>query len=95
VRGPLVDRIDIHHAVPAVKCRELSERAGGKPRATPSASGWTGAGDPAGAFRGASGRVPDAHTGPRDLRAHWRVAEEAGRFAARRVTPAGPFRADC
>ncbi len=89
VSGPLLDRIDIHLEVPAVKYRELADDA----RAEPSARMRERV-DGARAvqrerFAGRRGIFANAHMAPRDIRAHCRVADAAEALLRTAITRLG------
>jgi magnesium chelatase family protein len=89
VSGPLLDRIDIHLEVPAVKYRELSERAGGEPSVAIRERVDRARAVQRARFAGRPGVFANAHMGPRDLRAHCRVAEEAEALLRTAITRLG------
>jgi magnesium chelatase family protein len=89
VSGPLLDRIDLHLEVPAVKYRELTEREAGEPSAA-----IRGRVDRARAvqrerFAGRPGVFANAHMAPRDIRAHCRVADAADALLRTAITRLG------
>jgi magnesium chelatase family protein len=72
ISGPLLDRIDIHIEVPAVKYRELTERAKGEESALIRERVNQARDLQLGRYRGASFYC-NAQMGARDLHAHCRV----------------------
>ncbi len=89
VSGPLLDRIDIHLEVPAVKYRELSERAAGEPSAAIRARVDRARTTQRARFAGRPGVFANAHMGPRDIRAHCRVSDGAEALLRTAITRLG------
>jgi len=76
VSGPLLDRIDLHLEVPAVKYRALAGEGGGEPSA-------------ADRFAHRPGVYANAHMAPRDIRAHCRVSDGADALLKTAITRLG------
>lgn len=77
ISGPLLDRIDIQLRVPAVRASELSGESGEEPSAAIRARVEAARERQRRRFAGATGLYANAHMGPRDLRAHCRLDDEA------------------
>jgi magnesium chelatase family protein len=75
ISGPLLDRIDIHLAVPAVAWRDLSDRAGGESSAMVRARVEAARAVQRERFRGRPGVRANAHMASRDIRHHCRLDE--------------------
>ena len=68
--GPLMDRIDLHIEVPAVRYRELSAERGGEPSAQVRERCARARAMQRERFANRSGIFANAHMAPRDIRAH-------------------------
>jgi magnesium chelatase family protein len=77
VSGPLLDRIDIHLEVPAVKYRELAVQAGGEASETIRDRVDRARVVQRERFAGRAGVYANAHMAPRDIRQFCRVSEGA------------------
>jgi magnesium chelatase family protein len=77
VSGPLLDRIDLHLEVPAVKYRELTERDAGEPSAAIRERVDRARVVQRERFAERPGIFANAHMAPRDIRTHCRVADDA------------------
>src|SRR5438034_692397 len=77
VSGPLLDRIDIHLEVPAVKYRALAEQGGGEPSAAVRERVDRARTVQRERFTKRPGIYANAHMAPRDLRAFCRVSDGA------------------
>jgi len=89
VSGPLLDRIDIHLEVPAVKYRALAEQGGGEP-----SEAVRERVDQARTLQGERfvqrpGIYANAHMAPRDLRAFCRVSDGADTLLRTAITRLG------
>ena len=89
VSGPLLDRIDIHLEVPAVKYKALMRESGGE-----SSDAMRERVDRARSvqrerFAGRPGIHANAHMAPRDIRAHCRVSEGADALLKTAITRLG------
>ena len=70
VSGPLLDRIDMHIEVPAVRYRELSAERGGEPSAAIRERCARARAVQRDRFAARAGVFANAHMAPRDIRAH-------------------------
>ena len=77
VSGPLLDRIDLHLEVPAVKYRALAGEGGGEPSAVVRARVDRARVVQRDRFVHRPGIYANAHMAPRDIRAHCRVSDGA------------------
>jgi len=73
----LLDRIDIHLEVPAVKYKALTGESAGEPSEAMRERVDPGAGGAARAVRHRPGIYANAHMAPRDIRAHCKVSDGA------------------
>jgi len=70
ISGPLLDRIDVHIEVPAVRYRELSAERGGEPSAAIRERCARARARQRERFHARPGVFANAHMAPRDIRAH-------------------------
>ncbi|HTT66767.1 MAG TPA: YifB family Mg chelatase-like AAA ATPase [Gemmatimonadales bacterium] len=75
--GPLLDRIDMHIDVPAVRFRELSEERGGEPSARIRERCARARAVQRARFAGRAGVFANAHMAPRDIRVHCALSASA------------------
>jgi magnesium chelatase family protein len=75
--GPLLDRIDLHIEVPAVRYRELSAERGGEPSAAIRERCALARVRQRGRFAARPGIFANAHMAPRDIRAHCQLTAAA------------------
>jgi magnesium chelatase family protein len=88
ISGPLLDRVDLHVEVPALRDAELLGTAGGEGSAAVRARVVAARERQLARFRARSGVYANAHMGPRDLREHCRadhVGEQLLRGAIQRL----------
>src|SRR2546428_2452111 len=90
VSGPLLDRIDIHLEVPAVKYRALAEQGGGEPSAAVRERVDRARTVQRERFSKRPGIYANAHMAPRDLRAFSHVPDRADAHPTSRSSPAPP-----
>src|SRR2546429_4373824 len=89
VSGPLLDRIDIHLEVPAVKYRALVEQGGGEPSAAVRERVDRARTVQRERFSKRPGIYANAHMAPRDLRAFCRVSDGADALLRTAITRLG------
>src|SRR5438034_52899 len=89
VSGPLLDRIDIHLEVPAVKYRALVEQGGGEPSAAVRERVDRARTVQRERFSKRPGIYANAHMAPRDLRAFCRVSDDADALLRTAITRLG------
>ncbi|MGH8623478.1 MAG: YifB family Mg chelatase-like AAA ATPase, partial [Burkholderiales bacterium] len=89
VSGPLLDRIDIHLEVPAVKYRSLTEQEGGEPSDAVRERVDGARAVQRERFAGRPGIYANAHMAPRDIRAHCRVSDGADALLRTAITRLG------
>src|SRR5690349_13686540 len=89
VSGPLLDRIDIHLEVPAVKYRALSQQGGGEPSEAIRERVDRARGRQRERFANRPGIYANAHMAPRDLRAHCRISDGADALLKTAITRLG------
>ena len=89
VSGPLLDRIDIHLEVPAVKYRALAEQGGGEPSEAIRMRVDRARARQSERFAGRPGIYANAHMVPRDLRAHCRISDGADALLRTAITRLG------
>src|SRR3989449_452671 len=89
VSGPLLDRIDIHLEVPAVKYRALAEQGGGEPSAAVRERVDRARTVQRERFSKRPGIYANAHMAPRDLRAFCRVSDGADALLRTAITRLG------
>jgi magnesium chelatase family protein len=89
VSGPLLDRIDIHLEVPAVKYRALAEQGGGEPSEAIRERVDRARGLQRERFANRPGIYANAHMTPRDLRAHCRISDGADALLKTAITRLG------
>jgi magnesium chelatase family protein len=89
VSGPLLDRIDIHLEVPAVKYRALTAEEGGEPSAAVRERVDRARVVQRDRFSGRPGIYANAHMAPRDIRAHCRVSDGADALLKTAITRLG------
>ncbi len=89
VSGPLLDRIDIHLEVPAVKYRALADRDGGEPSAAVRERVDRARTLQRERFAQRAGVYANAHMAPRDIRAHCRVSDGADALLRTAMTRLG------
>jgi len=89
VSGPLLDRIDIHLEVPAVKYRALAEQGGGEPSEAVRERVDRARLVQRERFAKRPGVYANAHMAPRDIRAHCRVSDGADALLRTAITRLG------
>src|SRR5438445_766931 len=89
VSGPLLDRIDIHLEVPAVKYRALAEQGGGEPSEAVRERVDRARILQRERFLKRPGIYANAHMAPRDLRAFCRVSDGADALLRTAITRLG------
>ena len=89
VSGPLLDRIDIHLEVPAVKYRALAEQDGGEPGEVVRERVDRARVVQRERFVERPGVYANAHMAPRDIRAHCRVSDGADALLRTAITRLG------
>jgi magnesium chelatase family protein len=89
VSGPLLDRIDIHLEVPAVKYRALAEQGGGEPSESVRERVDRARTVQRERFVQRPGIYANAHMAPRDLRAFCRVSDAADALLRTAITRLG------
>ncbi|HEX4633001.1 MAG TPA: YifB family Mg chelatase-like AAA ATPase [Gemmatimonadales bacterium] len=89
VSGPLLDRIDIHLEVPAVKYQALAEQGRGEPSEAIRERVDRARGLQRERFASRPGIYANAHMAPRDLRAHCRVSAGADALLKTAITRLG------
>jgi magnesium chelatase family protein len=89
VSGPLLDRIDIHLEVPAVKYRALADQAGGEPSEAVRARVDRAREIQRDRFANRAGIYANAHMAPRDIRAHCQVSDGADALLRTAITRLG------
>lgn len=89
VSGPLLDRIDLHVEVPAVRYRELSEERVGEPSAAVRERVCRARERQRARFGGREGLYANAHMRPRDLREFCRVGEGGDALLRRAIVRLG------
>ena len=89
VSGPLLDRIDIHLEVPAVKYQALAEQGAGEPSEAIRERVDRARGLQRERFANRPGIYANAHMAPRDLRAHCRISEGADALLRTAITRLG------
>jgi magnesium chelatase family protein len=89
VSGPLLDRIDIHLEVPAVKYRALAEQGGGETSEAVRERVDRARMVQRERFANRPGVYANAHMAPRDIRAHCRVSESADALLKTAITRLG------
>jgi magnesium chelatase family protein len=89
VSGPLLDRIDIHLEVPAVKYRALADQEAGEPSAAARDRVDRARAIQRERFARRPGVYANAHMAPRDLRAHCRVSDGADALLRTAITRLG------
>ena len=89
VSGPLLDRIDIHLEVPAVKYRALAEQGGGEPSAAVRERVDRARAVQRERFASRPGVYANAHMAPRDIRAFCRVSDGAEALLRTAITRLG------
>ena len=89
VSGPLLDRIDLHLEVPAVKYRALAGEGGGEPSAAVRERVDRARVVQRHRFAHRPGVYANAHMAPRDIRAHCRVSDGADALLKTAITRLG------
>ena len=89
VSGPLLDRIDIHLEVPAVRWRELTDQASGEGSAAIRERVETARERQRERFAERVGVFANAHMAPKDLRVHCRVSDGADALLRSAITRLG------
>jgi magnesium chelatase family protein len=89
VSGPLLDRIDLHLEVPAVKYRALAGESGGEPSAAVRERVDRARVVQRERFAQRPGIHANAHMAPRDIRAHCRVSNGADALLRTAITRLG------
>ena len=89
VSGPLLDRIDIHLEVPAVKYQALAEQGAGEPSEAIRERVDRARGLQRERFANRPGIYANAHMAPRDLRAHCRISDGADALLKTAITRLG------
>lgn len=89
VSGPLLDRIDIHLEVPAVKYRALADRSGGEPSEAVRERVDRARALQRDRFVRRPGVYANAHMAPRDIRTHRRVTDGADALLRTAITRLG------
>jgi magnesium chelatase family protein len=89
VSGPLLDRIDIHLEVPAVKYRALADQAGGEPSEQVRERVDRAREIQHERFASRAGIYANAHMAPRDIRAHCRITDGADSLLRTAITRLG------
>ena len=89
VSGPLLDRIDIHLEVPAVKYQALAEQGRGEPSEAIRERVDRARGVQRERFANRPGIYANAHMAPRDLRAHCRISAGADSLLKTAITRLG------
>src|SRR5438094_553232 len=89
VSGPLLDRIDIHLEVPAVKYRALAEQGGGEPSAAVRERVDRARTVQRERFTKRPGIYANAHMAPRDIRTFCRVSDGADALLRTAITRLG------
>src|SRR5881394_4081482 len=89
VSGPLLDRIDIHLEVPAVKYRALTSTNGGEPSEAVRERVDRARTVQRERFANRPGIYANAHMAPRDIRAHCRVSDGADALLKTAITRLG------
>jgi magnesium chelatase family protein len=89
VSGPLLDRIDIHLDVPAVKYRALIAETGGEPSEAMRQRVDRARARQRERFANRPGIYANAHMAPRDIRAHCRVSDGADALLKTAITRLG------
>ena len=89
VSGPLLDRIDLHLEVPAVKYRALAGEEGGEPSAAVRERVDRARVVQRERFVRRPGVYANAHMAPRDIRAHCRVSDGADALLKTAITRLG------
>jgi len=89
VSGPLLDRIDIHLEVPAVRWRELTDQASGEGSAAIRARVERARERQRERFAERAGVFANAHMAPKDLRVHCQVSDEADALLRSAITRLG------
>ncbi|HYV00456.1 MAG TPA: YifB family Mg chelatase-like AAA ATPase [Pyrinomonadaceae bacterium] len=89
VSGPLLDRIDLHLEVPAVKYRALAGEGGGEPSAAVRERVDRARVVQRDRFAHRPGVYANAHMAPRDIRAHCRVSDGADALLKTAITRLG------
>jgi magnesium chelatase family protein len=89
VSGPLLDRIDIHLEVPAVKYKALTGESGGEPSEAMRERVDQARTVQRARFASRPGIYANAHMAPRDIRAHCRVSEGADALLKTAITRLG------
>jgi magnesium chelatase family protein len=87
--GPLLDRIDLHVEVPAVRYRELSDRRLGESSACVRARVAAARDRQRERFRGREAVFANAHMRPRDIREFCRIGEESDAVLRRAINRLG------
>src|SRR5256886_1073041 len=86
VSGPLLDRIDLHLEVPAVKYRALADQGGGEPSEAVRGRADRGAGGRAERVADRPGVYANAHMAARDIRTFCRVSDGADALLRTAIT---------
>src|SRR5213592_1240779 len=86
VSGPLLDRIDIHLEVPAVKYRALADQGGGEPSQAVRERVDRARVVQRERFAGRAGVYANAHMAPRDIRVFCRVSDGADALLRTAIT---------
>jgi magnesium chelatase family protein len=89
VSGPLLDRIDIHLEVPAVKYKALTGESGGEPSEAMRERVDRARTVQRERFANRLGIYANAHMAPRDIRAHCRVSDGADALLKTAITRLG------
>jgi magnesium chelatase family protein len=89
VSGPLLDRIDIHLDVPAVKYKALTGESGGEPSEAIRERVDRARTVQRERFANRPGIYANAHMAPRDIRAHCRVSDGADDLLKTAITRLG------
>ncbi|MGH7699384.1 MAG: YifB family Mg chelatase-like AAA ATPase [Gemmatimonadales bacterium] len=89
VSGPLLDRIDIHLDVPAVKYRALADQHGGEPSEAVRERVDRAREVQRDRFASRAGIYANAHMAPRDIRTHCRVSDGADALLKTAITRLG------
>ncbi|HXF96793.1 MAG TPA: ATP-binding protein, partial [Gemmatimonadales bacterium] len=89
VSGPLLDRIDIHLEVPAVKYRALADQCGGEPSEAIRERVDRAREVQRDRFAARPGIYANAHMAPKDIRTHCRVSDGADALLKTAITRLG------
>jgi magnesium chelatase family protein len=89
VSGPLLDRIDLHVEVPAVRYRELTDQRAGEPSEAIRARVTIARARQRARFAGRRGLHANAHMRPREIREFCRVSEASDALLKTAITRLG------